>query len=250
MFRNQYDSDNTTWSPQGRIFQVEYAMEAVKQGSVCVGLKSNSYAIVAGLKRFSNDLASSQQKIFVVDDHAGFAMAGLTADARVLSKFMRTECISHRFVYDSPMQVNRLVSKISDKAQISTQRYGRRPYGVGLLIVGYDATGTHLYETCPSGNCYDYIAQAIGGRSQSARTYLEKSFKDYANASKDELIKHALLALRETCGSQSEGLTTNNTAIGIVGVDQKFHIIEHDELKPYLEGIDDEDKEKAEAMES
>ena len=114
MFRNQYDSDITTWSPQGRIFQIEYAMEAVKQGSAAIGLKSNTHAVLATLKRSSSELASHQKKIFEIDTHMGIAIAGLTADARVISKYMRTECLNHKFIFDTPIQAQRLVTQVAD----------------------------------------------------------------------------------------------------------------------------------------
>ena len=88
MFRNQYDTDCITWSPAGRIHQVEYAMEAVKQGSACIGLRSNSFAIVATLKRSSSELSSYQKKIFKIDDNMGIVISGLTADARTLTKYV------------------------------------------------------------------------------------------------------------------------------------------------------------------
>ena len=138
MNRNHYDGDATTWSPQGRLFQVEYAMEAVKQGSCCVGLKSKTHSVVAVIKRNTSKLSAFQQKIFKIDSHMGIAIAGLTADARVLCKYMRTECLNHTFVYDSPLPVGRLVRQVADKSQVHTQRYGRRPYGVGLLVAGWD----------------------------------------------------------------------------------------------------------------
>jgi len=236
--RSQYDSDITTWSPQGRIFQIEYAMEAVKQGSAAIGLKSKTHAIVAVVKRSSSELASYQKKIFKIDDHMGIGIAGLTADARVLSRYMQNECLNHKFVYESPMNVGRLVKQIADKSQVRTQKYGRRPYGVGLLVVGYDETGTHLYETCPSGNYFDYKAMAIGARSQSAKTYLERHFAEFEDLPLDDLIRHALTALRETIGSQGEGLSTKNASIGIVGVNYPFRIIEGAEIQPYIDGLD------------
>ena len=91
-------------------------------------------ALVATLKRSSNELSSYAKKIFKIDDHCGIAIAGLVADARVIAKYMRTECINHRYVYDSPMQVGRLVLQLADKAQVGTQRAGSRPYGVGVLM--------------------------------------------------------------------------------------------------------------------
>ncbi len=254
MFRNQYDSDITTWSPQGRIYQIEYAMEAVKQGSAAVALKSKTHAVIATLKRATSELASYQKKIFKIDEHLGIAIAGLTADARVLSKYMRSECLNHKYVYGSALQAGRLVQAVADKSQVHTQRYGRRPYGVGLLVAAYDRTGAHVYETCPSGNAFDMHAQAIGARSQSARTYLERRFGQFADASLDQLIRHALLALRETLGGASAqagqtpgtasadappaALTLKNVSIGVVGDGTPFRVLEGADLVPYLAAIE------------
>jgi len=246
MFRSQYDGDISTWSPQGRIHQIEYAMEAVKQGSACVGLKSKQFAVVATLKRSSSELGSYQKKIFRIDDHIGIAIAGLTADARVLSKYMRNECLNYKFVYETPMQAGRLVSAVADKSQVHTQRYGRRPYGVGLLVIGFDQTGSHLYETSPSGNFYDYKAMAIGARSQSAKTYLEKHYPIFETLSLDELIKHSLLALRETIQSSSDGLTSKNCSVGIVGENQNFTVLEYAQLQPHLDTLDETSSTKME----
>jgi len=200
-----------------------------------------THAVICKLKRSSSELASHQQKIFKIDDHIGIAIAGLTSDARVLSSFMRNECMNHKYVYDSAIQVGRLVLRIADKSQKNTQRYGSRPYGVGLLVIGYDQTGAHLYETCPSGNYFDYKAMAIGARSQSAKTYLEKKFAEYEHASLEDLIKEGLTALSETISSSDEiGLTLKNTSVGIVGKDQKFELLEGAQLQPYLEGLQKE----------
>jgi len=248
MNKNQYDGDSTTWSPQGRLFQVEYAMEAVKQGSACVGLKSKTHAVVCAVKRSSSELSSYQRKIFKIDDHIGIAIAGLTADARSLSKYMRTECMNHRYVYETSLPVQRIVTQLSDKSQIHTQRYGRRPYGVGLLVIGYDNKGTHLYETCPSGNFYAYKAQAIGSRAQSAKTYLEKHFESFPDVTKEQLIKHGLLALREALShkeaeKEPEQLTIKNCSVGIVGEDMEFTILEDDKLQNYITSIEGMDIE-------
>ena len=109
-----YDSDITTWSPQGRIFQIEYAMKAVTHGSASVGIKSNTHVVLATLKRTSSELASHQKKIIRIDDHIGMAISGLAADSRVLSKFMRTECLNHKFVYETPILASRLVNMVAD----------------------------------------------------------------------------------------------------------------------------------------
>ncbi|XP_006865888.1 PREDICTED: proteasome subunit alpha type-1 [Chrysochloris asiatica] len=243
-FRNQYDNDVTVWSPQGRIHQIEYAMEAVKQGSATVGLKSKTHAVLVALKRAQSELAAHQKKILHVDNHIGISIAGLTADARLLCNFMRQECLDSRFVFDRPLPVSRLVSLIGSKTQIPTQRYGRRPYGVGLLIAGYDDMGPHIFQTCPSVNYFDCRAMSIGARSQSARTYLERHMSEFMECNLNELVKHGLRALRETLPAEQD-LTTKNVSIGIVGKDLEFTIYDDDDVSPFLEGLEERPQRKA-----
>lgn len=248
MNRNQYDTDVTVWSPKGRLFQVEYAMEAVQQGSACVGAVSRDFAVLAALKRNTNELSSYQKKIFKIDDNMGIVISGLTADARTLTKYMRTECLNHKFVYGSHMNTGRLVRDVADRHQRCTQSYVRRPYGVGLLVAGYDkATGAHLYRTCPSGNFYEYSAYAIGARSQSARTYLEKNFETFPDTDVESLVQHALKAL-SGCTESDKELDTLNTTVCIVGKDLPLKIIDGDDVAPYLAAIagDEEGKTNAE----
>lgn len=148
---------------------------------------------------------------------------------------MRNECINHRFVFDAPMPLGRLVRQIADKAQVCTHRSHKRPYGVGLLVAGIDSKGPHLYQTCPSGNFYDYKAMAMGARSQAAKTYLEKTFASFAGASVDELILHGLRALEAS--AQEQGIDKKNCTIAIVGKDTPFTLIEDDALEPFLAQI-------------
>eukprot|EP00182_Erythrolobus_australicus_P005372 CAMPEP_0185829116 /NCGR_PEP_ID=MMETSP1353-20130828/53_1 /TAXON_ID=1077150 /ORGANISM="Erythrolobus australicus, Strain CCMP3124" /LENGTH=262 /DNA_ID=CAMNT_0028526865 /DNA_START=79 /DNA_END=867 /DNA_ORIENTATION=- len=249
MFRNQYDTDITTYSPQGRVHQIEYAMEAVKQGSAVVGLRAKDYVVLATLKRSTSELASNQRKLFEIDSHVGVAISGLTADARVLTRFMRTECHNHKFVYETSMPVSHLVLTIADKCQVSTQRASKRPFGVGLLVAGYDATGAHLYQTCPSGNYFEYKAFAIGARSQSAKTYLERHFETFEELDLKDLCRHAILALQETVSSSKDTeLTTKNTAIAFVGKNQSWKIVEDDDVEPFLTVLDVEDDDEDDAV--
>lgn len=239
MFRNQYDTDVTVWSPEGRLLQVEYAMESVKQGSACIGLRSSKYAVLGALKRSVSELSAHQKKLLEIDTHIGVGIAGLTADARSLAKWMRNESLNHRYVYGTPMPVGRMMTDLADKHQRTTQTYVRRPYGVGLLVAAYDKSGPHLYQTCPSGNMYEFHASAIGARSQSGRTYLEKVYDadGLKDASKDDLIMHALRAIAGCVGGDGE-LTKENGSIGIVGKDEAFHLLEGDELQPYLDRLE------------
>lgn len=238
MFRNQYDNDVTVWSPQGRIHQIEYAMEAVKQGSATVGLKSRTHAVLVALKRAQSELAAHQKKILHVDNHVGISIAGLTADARLLCEFMRVECLDSRFVFNRPLPISRLVQLVGSKTQIPTQRYGRRPYGVGLLIAGYDDMGPRIFQTCPSANYFDCKAMSIGARSQSARTYLERSMDKFSDCNLNDLVQHGLRALRETLPTEQD-LTTKNVSIGIVGADMEFTIYDNDDVAPFLQGLEE-----------
>lgn len=247
MFRNQYDNDVTVWSPQGRIHQIEYAMEAVKQGSATVGLKSKTHAVIVALKRAQSELTAHQKKLVRVAPHIVIGISGLTADGRSLGNFMRTECLHSEFVFDRPLPVSRLVSTVGNKTQIPTQRYGRRPVGVGIIVAGYDDKGPHIYQTCPSANFYNCKAMAIGSRSQSARTYLERNCDKFADSTAEGLITHGLRALRETLPSEQE-LTTSNCSISLVGKDQEVVIYEDSGVEVFLKNIEETKDAAPEAM--
>lgn len=237
MFRNQYDTDVTVWSPEGRLLQVEYAMESVKQGSACVGLRSDKLCVLGALKRSVSELSDHQKKLLEIDSHIGIGIAGLTADARSIAKWMRTECLNHKYVYGTPMVTSKLLTDLANMHQRTTQTYVRRPYGVGLLVSSYDKNGPHLFQTCPSGNLYEYYATAIGARSQSGRTYLEKHFESFAECSKDDLILHALKAL-QGCVSGDGELTKDNVSISFVSADHDWTLVEGDALQPFLDRLE------------
>ncbi|KAI9879651.1 MAG: hypothetical protein M1830_007758 [Pleopsidium flavum] len=242
MFRNNYDNDSVTFSPQGRIFQVEYASEAVKQGSVVVGLVSKTHAVLVALKRNAEELSSYQKKIIGIDDHLGIALAGLASDARVLSNFMKQQSLASKMTYGRPIPLERIVAQIGDRAQTNTQHYGKRPYGVGLLVAGVDETGPHLFEFQPSGMTQEMVACAIGARSQMARTYLERNLDEFEGCGREELVRHGLKALKESLAQDKE-LTVENTSIGIIGVGAEgkrrgegFKLYDGQEVGALLEG--------------
>lgn len=147
---------------------------------------------------------------------------------------MRNEALTERLTYDRPISMYKLATLVADKAQVTTQHYGGRPYGVGLLLGGVDESGPHLWECSPTGNYYEYYAMAIGSRSQPARTYLERHFKDFIEGNdKESLIQHGLSALWESLPSEktnissssesdpslttSLALNSSNTAMAIIG---------------------------------
>jgi 20S proteasome subunit alpha 6 len=231
-------------------------MESVKQGSACVGLRSDKLCVLGALKRSVSELSSHQKKILEIDNHMCCGIAGLTADARSLAKYMRSECLSHKYIRGSAIPPHVLMADLADKHQRTTQTYVRRPFGVGLLVAAADDNNAHgsahLYQTCPSGNLYELHAGAIGARSQSARTYLERHVAEFGTARRDDLIRHALQALVGCVGGDDE-LTKENASVAIVGVDVPYELLEGDALVPYLEllqvaAVVPEEEEKDEAV--
>lgn len=233
MFKNPYDNDVTTWSPQGRLYQLEYAMEAVKQGSATIGLKNRDCAILAALKRSTSELSAHQKKIIPIDQHVGMSIAGLTADARILARNLRNECMNERYAHEQALPVNRLLGNLSSRMQLSTQRYDRRPYGVGLLVAGFDKNGPHIYHVEASAMANRCRATAIGARSQSARTYLEKNIDTFPDCTREQLIRHSLLALRECLPNDVE-LSTKNVSLAIVGKGAPFTTYDDEDVDQFL----------------
>lgn len=164
---------------------------------------------------------------------------------------MKQQCLGHRLTYGRSMPVRTLVEMIGSKAQINTQHYGKRPYGVGLLVAGVDEQGPHLFEFQPSGMTEEMVAFAIGARSQMARTYLEKNLDKFPDSSREELIRHGLRALKESLVQDRE-LTVENTSVGVVGLIKKdedgtaavepFKVFDGQDVTAWIESVAD-DKE-------
>eukprot|EP01016_Furgasonia_blochmanni_P053427 TRINITY_DN8632_c0_g1_i5.p1 TRINITY_DN8632_c0_g1~~TRINITY_DN8632_c0_g1_i5.p1 ORF type:complete len:266 (+),score=71.32 TRINITY_DN8632_c0_g1_i5:250-1047(+) len=213
-------------------------MEAVKNGSICLGLKSRTHAVLCSVKRAQSELASYQEKIFKVDNQIGMAMAGLTADARLLCKYMRNECLNHQYIFNSQHPLGRLIDKVATKSQHRTQVSYKRPYGVGLLIIGVDQDGTHLFETDPSGNFYEYNAYSIGARSQSAKTYLENQLGALNGSDLETLILHGLKALKSAIQEDNE-LTSKSVEVAYVGLNDNFTQLTEADIEAYFTKLAD-----------
>lgn len=155
---------------------------------------------------------------------------------------MKQQSLASKMTYGRPIPVERIIGMIGDRAQSNTQQYGRRPYGVGLLVAGIDELGPHLFEFQPSGMTQEMLACAIGARSQMARTYLERHLDEFADCDRDGLLKHGLRALKESLAQDKE-LTVDNTSVGVVGLDSKdgkkklenFKLYDGQEIAPLLE---------------
>lgn len=175
-----YDRAITVFSPDGKLFQVQYAQEAVKRGLTALGIKVKDGVVLAAEKRYRSKLVEevSIEKIFQVDEHIGAGASGLIADARVLMDHARIEAQINRLRYDEPISVQTLAKRIGDMQQLYTQHGGVRPFGARLLIAGVDSKEAHLFETDPSGVVAAYKCQAIGGGAQTVIDFLERKYED------------------------------------------------------------------------
>ncbi len=170
-----YDRAIVVFSPDGRLFQVEYAREAVKKGTTAVGIVYKDGVVFATTRKKSNVVISGE-KISKVDDHIAAASAGLVADARVLIDLARIRAQQNRLLYDEPISIRAMAKFIADRQQLYTQYAGVRPYGVSLLIGGYDVSPA-LFETDPSGVTIETKARAIGKNSDKINEFFEKQYK-------------------------------------------------------------------------
>jgi len=241
MQKSQYDSDCTTWFPKGEIVQVEYAENAVKQGSVCLGLRSNTHAVLCTIKRNPTELACYQEKVFKIHDKMAMAISGLTADARILCKYMRREALTHQSLYSCQIPPKSLISQVSRKYQNKTYVYGKRPFGVGLLTICHDQQGPHVFENKPSGDFFEYHGYSIGDKSQSSRTYMETQMARLKGCDLNTLIMHGLKALKSGYRDDEE-LTGKNVEVAVVGADGYTKYSE-EEINGFLNSADEFDPE-------
>ncbi len=192
-----YDRAITVFSPDGRLFQVEYAKEAVKRGATSLGIKVNEGLVLVATKVAFSRLVEKEtiKKIFEVDDHIFLTASGLIADVRKLVDLARDEARRHRLVYNEPASVINVVKYVADIMQLYTQYGGARPFGVSLLVGGYDGGRLGLYEIEPSGAYTGYMADSIGEYKKEVDSILEKKYRP--NLSIKEAIKLGITALVE-----------------------------------------------------
>ncbi|KAI9598163.1 nucleophile aminohydrolase [Syncephalis fuscata] len=184
--RSEYDRGVNTFSPEGRLFQVEYAIEAIKLGSTAIGVTTKEGVLLAVEKRIPSPLMEPEsiEKILEIDSHLGCAMSGLTADSRIIIEHARVASLNHRFIYDEPLKVESVTQSVCDLAL----RFGESGNGqerimakssiwCGLLIAGMDEKGPQLFHADPSGTFVQYEAKAIGSGSEGAQTELQEHFR-------------------------------------------------------------------------
>lgn len=203
-----YDRTITVFSPDGRLFQVEYAREAVKRGATAIGIKATDGVVLLVDKRVSNRLLEVQsvEKIFKIDEHIGAATSGLVADARALIDLARVEAQIAKITYGEDIHISELSKKICDHMQSYTQYGGARPYGTALLIAGVNDDSVRLYETDPSGTLLEYKATGIGAGRNAIMEVFEAKYKEDMGI--DEAVMLGLEALYKVVEKEFNAQTT------------------------------------------
>ena len=229
-----YDRAITVFSPDGRLFQVEYAREAVKRGTTTVGLKFKNGVVLIIDKRITSKLIEpmSIEKIFKIEEWMGCATSGLVADARVLVDRARIEAQINKITYGESITVESLVKKICDFKQNYTQYGGVRPFGTAMLVAGVDGKGEHLFETDPSGALMEYKAGSIGAGRNTVMELFEEEYKD--NMSLDKCID---LGLRALDAATEGGLNAPAVEIATVMRDKPFEKIEQEKVLNYVNSV-------------
>lgn len=220
-----YDRTIAVFSPDGRLFQVEYAKEAVKRGTTCIGMVFKDGLLLATVKPTTSLIVpESVEKIFQIDDHIGSVAAGLLADARVLVNQSRIKAQVHKITYGEEVDTWTISRVVGDRMQISTLYAGLRPFGVAILIGGSDKTGLHLIESDPSGMLYEWRAYAIGRGGVIANKILKQKWK------KDMNEKDAIKLAKEIIG-KTEKEKKGSIDIAIIKKDEEFRKLTTEEIK-------------------
>lgn len=236
--RSEYDRGVNTFSPEGRLFQVEYAIEAIKLGSTAVGIRTSEGVILAVEKRITSSLMepSSIEKILEIDSHIGCAMSGLIADSRTMVDKARVEAQNHWFVYNEPMSVESVTQAVSNLAMMfgedDDEKPMSRPFGTALLIGGVDENGPQLFHLDPSGTFTLYDAKAIGSGSEGAQTSLQEVY--HKSMTVLEAEEKLLTILKQV---MEEKLTSTNVEMSCVRVGGKFEVYSKERLEEIIQRI-------------
>lgn len=237
--RSEYDRSVNTFSPEGRLFQVEYAIEAIKLGSTAIGIQTNEGIVLAVEKRITSTLMepTTIEKIVEVDKHIALAFSGLTADSKMLIDRARVECQNHWFTYDENMRIESVAQSVSNLAiqfgDSDAEGSGlSRPFGVSLLFAGVDENGPILFHMDPSGTYVQYEAKAIGSGSEGAQQSLQEVY--HKSMTLKEAIKSSMTILKQV---MEEKLNDTNVEVATVTKEGGFKILNDEELKNVIKEL-------------
>ncbi|GMI10366.1 hypothetical protein TrLO_g9882 [Triparma laevis f. longispina] len=203
----RYDSSTTTFSPEGRLHQVEYAIEAINNAGTCVGLKCSDGVILASERKVTSKLLAPvkvSEKTYKIDEHVVLSVAGLSSDASILINQARLRAQRYLFQYQEPIPIEQVVENICNYKQSYTQYGGLRPFGCSFLFAGYDEHfGMQLYQTDPSGNYSGWQATVIGANNSSGKSFLKNEYQkdDAPIPTVEEGLKLAVKVLNKTMDS-------------------------------------------------
>ena len=230
-----YDRAITVFSPQGRLYQVEYALETVRPGSTAIAIACDKGAVLTVEERMHTKLQNPNfsWKLFQIDEHIGAAAAGLNSDARVLVDTARIHAQVIRLSYDEEPTVEAVAKRIGDVMQMYTQHAGVRPFGAALLFGGVDKTGVRVFYTEPSGMVLEYDAWSIGRGAERVKEFLEANYK--REMSLDEAVDVALKALMSSVDRVEEGWTAR--LVTIPADTRKYTPMPTEELERRLEPL-------------
>ncbi|CAG9466614.1 unnamed protein product [Pedinophyceae sp. YPF-701] len=246
----RYDSRTTIFSPDGRLYQVEYAIEAINQAGSCVGVLADGGVVLAAEKKITSKLLDTnavgvrREKMYQLDENIACAVAGITSDANILINTCRLMAQRYMYAYQEPMPVEQLVRTLCDSKQLYTQYGGLRPFGVSLLYAGWDEHyGFQLYHSDPAGNYSGWKATAIGANHQTAQNVLKQEYKEKMSVEEaTALVLRVLSKTMDSAALTAEKVELATLTRGADGVVQ-FTILEEAALKPMLERLAREKEE-------
>ncbi|XP_077538842.1 proteasome alpha5 subunit [Haemaphysalis longicornis] len=239
MTRSEYDRGVNTFSPEGRLFQVEYAIEAIKLGSTAIGIQTSEGVVLAVEKRVTSPLMepTTIEKIVEIDNHIGCAVSGLMADSRTMVDRARVEAQNHWFLYNEKMQVESVAQAVSNLAiqfgdSDDDGNAMSRPFGVAILFAGIDAKGPQLYHMDPSGTYVQYDAKAIGSGSEGAQQALQEKY--HKSMTLPEATTNALTILKQV---MEEKLNSTNVEVANVTKEKGYHMFTKEEVEAVINAI-------------
>jgi proteasome alpha subunit len=224
-----YDKVPTMFSPDGRLYQVEYASKIVEQGTTGVGIVYKEGVLIAADKSISSRLVIPQsiEKIFKIDEKIAVVSAGLVGDARRLVGIARRQAQDNKMVFSEPIQVQVMSKEIAETKQAFTQYGGLRPFGVSFIIAGIDENGPQLFQTEPSGALAEYKSISIGRNKENAMKVFEKEYKDNLSLEKAVIIAYDALAKSIP---EKEKISILRVEFAIIN-QEGFRFLEESELK-------------------